>query len=440
MDMKGHHTLQTSLQGIAKRIRKDHKARIGNVYGLLNVENLRECFYELRKKAAPGVDKVTFKDYEENLEQNLEDLNERLKCKRYRARLVRREYIPKGDGTSRPLGIPVLEDKLLQLAAAKVLVAIYEELFLPFNRGYRPGSNARETSRDLAEKFIYGNYAWVVDADIEGFFDHVNHDWMIRMLTERIDDKSFLRLIRKWLKAGVLEKDGKVISPTSGTPQGGVISPILANIYLHYVLDLWFEKVVKQRLKGGCMMIRYADDFVVAFEHEEDARRFLDNLPGRLGKFGLKLSKGKTQLVRFKRGDSLNNGGFDFLGFRYNWERTRKGKWKVQRHTASKRLKRSIKRFTDWVKLNRHKPLPLLMTALCRKLSGYWQYYGVIGNFHCLRQFWFQVERGLYKWLNRRSQKRSITWERLNRLIKHYKIPLPRITESRQQLFDFMRV
>ena len=438
--MKGCQTLQTSLRGIADRARRDPKARFRNVYMLIDEANLRECFEALRRSAAPGVDRVTFDDYERDLETNLSAPAGRLKHKRYRARLVRRVYIPKGGGKLRPLGIPVLEDKLLQMAAAKVLAAIYEEDFLPVSRGYRPGGNARETSREWAAMLGGGSYAWVVDADIKGFFEHVDHDWMLRMLELRIDDKPFLRLIRKWLKAGVLETDGRVIHPTEGTPQGGAVSPVLANIYLHYALDLWFDRVVRRNTSGRCVMLRYADDFVVAFERREDAERFLAELPGRLGKFGLELSGEKTQLVRFERGNpSGGNGGFDFLGFRYHWEQTRRGNWKVQRRTAPSRLRRSVERFNEWIKANRSKRIPVLMGRLRRKLLGYWQYYGVRGNWRSLNKFWRRVEAGLHKWLNRRSQRRGLKWAHLKATLKRHGVPAPRIIpESNQMQFSFM--
>lgn len=438
-EMKDCQILQTSLRGIASRARRDPEARFRDMYRLLNEVNLRECFNALRRDAAPGVDQVTFGDYERDLEANLTALVERLKRKRYRARLIRRKHIPKGNGKTRPLGIPVLEDKLLQMAVAKVITAIYEEDFLPASRGYRPGCNARETSRDLAAILGGGSYAWVVDADIKGFFEHVDHDWMLKMLELRIDDGPFLRLVRKWLKAGVLEEDGKVINPTDGTPQGGVVSPVLANVYLHYALDLWFDRVFLRRAQGRCVMMRYADDFVVAFERREDAERFLGLLPGRLGKFGLELSGEKTRLVPFERGNPKGNKGFDFLGFQYHWEPTRKGRWKVQRRTAPSRLQRSVARFTEWIMKNRSEQLAVLMARLRRKLAGYWQYYGVTGNGSSLGKFWRLVVAGLYKWLNRRSQKRSLTWAQLNRILKRYNVPVPRITESRQMQFSFMR-
>ncbi|MGI5868532.1 MAG: group II intron reverse transcriptase/maturase [Kiritimatiellia bacterium] len=407
---------------------------------LFDEANLRECFRALRKDAAPGIDRVTFDDYERDLDANLAALVERLKRKRHHARLVRRVNIPQGGGKLRPLGLPVLEDKLLQMAVAKVLTAIYEEDFLPMSRGCRPGGNAKETSRDWAATLGGGGCAWVVDADIKGFFEHVDHDWMLKMLELRIDDKPFLRLVRKWLKAGVLETDGRVVHPTEGTPQGGVVSPVLANIYLHYALGLWLSRVVVRKSQGRCAMPRYADDFVVAFERREDAERFLEEQPGRLGKFGLELSGEKTRLVRFERGNpSGDNGGFDFLGFRCHWEKTRRGNWKVQRRTAPSRLQRSAARLDEWFKANRSERLPVILAGLRRKLAGYWQYYGVSGNWRSLAKFWRLVEEGLCKWLNRRSQKRGVTWARLGRMLERHGVPRPRIVpEFRQMQFSFM--
>lgn len=438
-DLKDCQTLRTSLRGIADRARRDPKARFRDVYRLLNEANLRECFHALRRDAAPGVDRVTFDDYGRGLDANLPALVERLKRKRYHARLVRRVNIPKGGGKLRPLGIPVLEDKLLQMAVAKVLAAVYEEDFLPASRGYRPGGDARETSRDRAARLGGGSHAWVVDADIKGFFEHVDHDRMLEMLELRIDDGPFPRLVRKWLKAGVLEADGRVLHPAEGTPQGGVVSPVPANIHLHYAPDLWFDRVVRRKTPGRCTMLRYADDFVVAFGRREDAERFLEELPGRPGKSGLELSGEKTRLVRFERGNpSGDNGGFDFLGFRYHWEPTRQGRWKVQRRTAPSRLRRSAERFTEWIKANRSERLAVLMERLRRKLSGHWQHYGVTGNGRSLCKFWRPVVAGLYKWLNRRSQKRGLTWARLNEILERHEVPGPRITESRQMQFSFM--
>lgn len=424
--------MPTSLRGIADRAKRDRKARFRDLYRLLNEENLKWCFYQLRKDAAPGVDKVTYRDYEKQLDSNLADLVERLKQKRYRARLVRRKYIPKGAGKTRPLGIPVLEDRLVQLAVAKILSAIYEQDFLNMSWGYRPGRGAREASRVLAGQLVIGKYHWVVDADLKSYFDTIDHDWLARMLEQRVEDRALIGLIRKWLKAGVLEEDGKVVDPVTGTPQGGVVSPVLANVYLHYVLDLWFERVVRKRTRGQAMLLRYADDSIAGFEYEAEAREYLQALAARLGKFGLRLSEEKTRVLRFCRHDMEGSGGFDFLGFRYHWERSRRGVAKVQRMTAPKKLRASTKRFNDWIRENRHLSIRRLMPKLKRKLEGYWNAYGVTGNFPSLNKFWRTVCRLLYKWLNRRSQRRSYTWEGLYAMLRHFGIKGPRITENRQ--------
>lgn len=425
--------MPTSLRGIASRARREPTARFGSLYRLLNEENLKQCFGELRKSAAPGVDKVTVREYGKSLDAHTSDLVERLKGNRYRARLVRRKYIPKGDGKTRPLGIPIVEDKLLQRAVAKILTAIYEPEFLGISWGYRPGKGAREASQVLAGRLAIGRYRWVVDADLKAYFDTIDHDWLMKMLEHKIKDQPLLRLIRKWLKAGILEEDGRVIDPVTGTPQGGVVSPVLANIYLHYVLDLWFEKVVRKGIRGHGMMLRYADDFVAAFENEDEARVFMGRLGERLKKFGLTLSKEKTRLVRFARHDPDRcNDGFDFLGFRYHWEDTRKGNRKVQRMTSPKKRQASEKRTREWLKENRHTPVKKLLKQLNRKLVGYWNYYGVTGNMTSLQKYWREVVRSLYKWLNRRSQKKSLTWERLYRMLKKHDVPGPRIIDDRQ--------
>jgi RNA-directed DNA polymerase len=425
--------MPTSLRGITSKARRDGKVRFRDLYRMLNEENLKQCFSELRKSAAPGVDRMTVRAYGEDLDARITDLVDRLKSKRYRAKLVRRKHIPKGNGKTRPLGIPVVEDKLIQLAVTKILTAIYEPDFLGVSWGYRPGRSAGEASQVLAGRLAIGRYQWVVDADLRSFFDTIDHDWLIRMLEERINDGALLGLIRKWLKAGILEEDGKVIDPLSGTPQGGVISPVLANIYLHYVLDLWFERKVRKECRGQAMLLRYADDFVAAFEYEDEARRFMSDLGERLKKFSLELAAEKTGLVRFGRYDAQGrNGGFNFLGFRYHWETTRKGNRKVQRMTEPKRRQNSERNMREWLKANRHERIGVLLKRLSRKLTGYWNYYGVSGNMDSLRKFWREVLRALYKWLNRRSQLKSMYWERLYKLLKQHKVPGPRIVTDRQ--------
>lgn len=421
--------MPTSLRGIAKRARQDKKARFRNLYGLLNEANLRSCFYQLRRSAAPGVDQVTFEQYEGNLDANLAGLVERLKGKRYRAKLVRRKYIPKANGKLRPLGIPALEDKLLQKAVAQMLEAIYEQDFLECSWGYRPKRGPREASRTLATRLYRGKIGWVVEADIRGFFDNISHAWMLRMLKERIEDGALLRLIGKWLKAGVLEEDGKVVHPATGTPQGGIVSPVLANIYLHYVLDLWFEHRVKKQCRGDVFMMRFADDFVCAFQFRDDAIRFERELSGRLGKFNLAVAPEKTRTLQFNRYVPEPNEAFEFLGFEFRWVKSREGGMAVNRRTSPKKLRASVQAFTEWIKAFRHSRISTLMQALVCKLRGYWNYYGVRGNSVSLSRFYDQCQRLLFKWLNRRSQKRSYTWEGFAKMLRAFSIPMPRIVE-----------
>jgi RNA-directed DNA polymerase len=423
--------VQTSLQGIAKRAETDKGHRFRNLYGLLNEENLHWSWQFLRKDAAPGVDKVDHWHYQKNLGANIRDLVERLKSKRYRAKLVRRRYIPKLNGKLRPLGIPATEDKLVQLAVAKILEAIYEQDFLSCSYGYRPHRGPLDAVKALTKALQFGRNGWVVEADIKGFFDNIDHDWMIRMLEQRVDDQPFLRLIRKWLKAGIMETDGHVVHPITGTPQGGIVSPILANIYLHYALDLWFERSFKPTCQGAALIIRFADDFVCAFEHRSDALRFYRELGDRLAKFGLAVADDKTRLLRFCRADLRGSERFDFLGFEFLMGKDRNGRPLVKRRTSRKKFRASVANFTVWVRKHRHQRLTQLFATLKAKYRGYWNYYGVIGNFHSLCQFFAATKRILFKWLNRRSQRTSYTWGGFQDLIDLFGVEGPRITEVR---------
>ena len=420
-------TVQTSLRGIAKKAASQKEHRFGNLYEMLNEEMLQDCWRYIRKDAASGVDRVSAQEYEQNLGENIRELVERLKRKRYRAKLVRRQYIPKGDGRMRPLGIPAIEDKLLQLAVKRILEAIYEQDFLRCSYGYRPKVGALDAVDKLTVKIQFGRYNFVVEADIKGFFDNVDHEWMIRMLEERIDDRALLRLIKKWLKAGVLDTDGKVIHPATGTPQGGIISPILANVYLHYVLDLWFHKVVRKHCRGEACLIRYADDFVCAFQYQEDAERFYGVLGKRLGKFGLEVSAEKTRIIPFDRQRPTGKTGFDFLGFEFFWGKDRGGRPHLKRRTSRKKLRASLKRFTEWCKESRNLRLGELFRRLNAKLRGYYNYYGVIGNYVSLMQFFQQAIQILFKWLNRRSQRRSYNRRTFDELLEYFAIERPRI-------------
>jgi RNA-directed DNA polymerase len=436
--MKERMTVQTSLLGIAKKARADKRYRFRNLYRELNEEMLRDSWRLLRKDAALGVDQVSAAEYEANLEENIHQMVERLKRKRYRAKLVRRHYIPKGEGKWRPLGIPAIEDKLLQLAVKRLLEAIYEQDFLSCSYGYRPRVGALEAVDQLTVKLQFGSYHQVVEADIKGCFDNLSHEWLMRMLGERIDDEPILRLIKKWLKAGVLDTDGKVLRPERGTPQGGIISPLLANVYLHYALDLWFEKVFQRSCKGGAFLHRYADDFVCGFVREEDGQRFYSELAERLRKFGLELAAEKTRVIpfsRYRRGET----SFDFLGFEFRWGTDRKGQARLKRRTARKKFRGSVKRVAEWCKKNRHRRVGEQFKRLNAKLRGYYNYYGVNGNYASLNEFFHQVKRLHLKWLNRRSQRPSYTWEGYYALVQHFALERPRIVGRPKSCLVFVR-
>lgn len=425
--------MRTSLQGIAEKAKKDKAYRFRNLYGALDEEYLIRCWGEIRKEAAYGVDRISAEEYQRNLVVNIRDLVERLKRKSYQAKLVRRQYIPKENGKLRPLGIPAVEDKLLQLGVARLLEAIYEQDFLGCSYGYRPSVGPLDAVDKLTIKLQFGRYGYVVEADIKGFFDNINHDWMIRMLAERVDDRALLWLIRKWLKAGVLDRDGKVMHPTTGTPQGGIVSPILSNVYLHYALDLWFEKMVKKRCNGEVFLIRFADDFVCGFESGREAEAFYRVLPERLGKFGLQLSMEKTRVIRFDRDSGKES--FDFLGFQFRWGKDRSGKAHLKRRTSRKKLRSWLKRFTAWCRDVRNWKLSDLFRVLSAKLHGYYNYYGVPSNSQGLNEFYARAIRSLHRWLNRRSQRISFRWEMYKDLLRRYRIPQPRLlprTRARQ--------
>lgn len=421
--------MRTSLQGIAKKAASDRKYRFRNLFGMLNEELLRDCWRGIRKNAAYGVDRVSAREYERDLEGNIKRLVDRLKSKSYRAKLVRRQYIPKGPGKvgTRPLGIPAVEDKLLQLAVARLLTAIYEQDFLRCSYGYRPGIGALDAVDKLTIKLQFGRYEHVVEADVKGFFDNVDHDWVVRMLSERIDDRALLWLIRKWLKAGVLDTDGTVLHPVAGTPQGGIVSPVIANVYLHYALDLWFHKVVKPRCQGEACLIRYADDFVCAFEERTEAEAFYSVLGQRLKKFGLELSPEKTRVIPFDRTTHAGRTSFEFLGFEFRWGRDRSGKAHLKRRTARKKLRGSLSRFTEWCRENRHLKRKELFAQLNVKLRGYYNYYGVSGNSASLQEFFTHAMRILLKWLNRRGQRHSYNWAGFRQALEHFQVIRPRI-------------
>ena len=422
--------MPTSLRRIAEKSALHKEHRFQNLFILLTAGFLQWCWRKLNKKSAPGVDRVKAWQYEENLASNIAGLVESVKGGWYRAKLVLRRFIPKGGGKLRPLGIPATSDKLLQRAVAMILEAVYESVFLTCSFGYRPHIGALDAIKELSYQLQFRGHNYVVEADIRGYFDNINHDLLMEMLSEKIDDKPFLRLIRKWLKAGVLET-GKVINPVTGTPQGGVISPIPANIYLHYVLDEWFEEVVKAHCRGKVYLCRYADDFVCLFQYEDDARRFYKALGLRLAKYGLSLAEDKTRMIRFSRLHMEDNTWFEFLGFEFRQGRNRAGRPQVLKRTSRKKYRNSIKRFSQWCKINRNMRMTELFNKLNAKLRGYYNYYGVRGNYDSLSSFFYHAMNLLFKWLNRRSQRKSYNWAGFAELLKHFRIAMPRITEKR---------
>ena len=396
---------QTSLRGIAMKAKANPKHRFQDLYRCLNARLLLDCWKDLNKNAASGVDKVTAEVYQEDLVANILALEKRLKQKRYRAKLVRRCYIPKENGKERPLGIPALKDRLLQSACAKMLSQIFEADFAETSYGYRPNRSAKEAIDDLQFNLQFGKYGYVVEADIRGFFDNIDHDWLLRMLRERIDDTAFLNLISKWLKAGILDTDGQILHPESGTPQGGIVSPVLANIYLHFGLDLWFLKRVKAHGRGESFILRYADDFICAFRYCEDAERFYGELPNRLDKFNLSIAPEKTNMIRFSRFHPGIDRQIIFLGFETYWMKDSDGTVKVKQRTSRKKLQGACNRIKEWIKTNRHLKGADFIKALNRKLQGHYNYYNVPGNLKSQWRFYNWAVDCAFKWLNRRGGK-----------------------------------
>ncbi|HUW65062.1 MAG TPA: group II intron reverse transcriptase/maturase [Spirochaetia bacterium] len=401
----------------------------------INVQFLRECHKEMSNQAAPGIDGVTKEEYEMNLDANLDDLVKRLKRGAYRPQPVRRTYIPKlGTNKVRPLGIPAYEDKLVQTALSKIVSAIYEADFLDFSYGFRPNRCIHDALRKLNYLIETRKVNYVVDADIKGFFDHVDHEWLMKFLSQRIVDPSIHRIIRRILKAGYMEAE-ELHESLEGTPQGGCISPVLANIYLHYVLDIWFEKAVKKACRGDAYIVRYADDFICCFQYEEDAMKFFRALPGRLGKFNLELSQEKSKVIGFGRfaAESAKKRGlskpdtFDFLGFTHYCSQSRQGKFRVKRRTSRKKFKAALLRMKEWIQKHRTVPLQDLIREIGVKLQGYYRQCGVTDNFAMLAKYRHKTIELLFKWLNRRSQRRSWDWDKFRELVKTWNLPRPRI-------------
>lgn len=429
--------ISTRQQKVAALARPEPKLALTTLAHHIDEVWLREAYRRTRKDGAAGVDGVTAAQYEADLEANLAGLLERFKSGRYRAPAVRRVYIPKAGMPKkrRPIGIPTLEDKVLQRAVLMVLEPIYEQDFLDCSYGFRPGRSAHQALAALWKGLMDMGGGWVIDLDIQSFFDDVDRKKLRRFLDQRVRDGVIRRAIGKWLNAGVME-EGVVSHPERGTPQGGVVSPLLSNLYLHEVLDVWFEQEVKPRLQGRAFAIRFADDAVLSFAREEDARRVLEVLPKRFGKYGLTLHPEKTRLVDFcspsrtGRGGSQRERSFEMLGFTHLWGRSRKGRWVVKRKTAQARFSHALRRIGQWCRKHRHWRVADQHAALSRKLRAHYAYYGITGNALALVRFRHEVDRRWRKWLNRRSWATRLSWEKFSRLREHYPLPPVRVVHS----------
>lgn len=427
-------TVRTKLASIAEIAEKDKNAKFYSLAYLMNKNTLREAFNRLNKNASAGADGVIKVEYESKLEENINGLVKRLKQNSYKPQPVKRVYIPKDSGNKmRPLGIPALEDKIVQSALTIILESIYEVDFLPMSFGFRPNKDCHKALQDLSRNIGTKKVEYIVDADIRGFFDNVDHECLMKFLRYRVSDSRILALIKRFLKAGILEK-GNFSNTTVGVPQGGSISPLLGNIYLHYVLDSWFEEVVKRYCKGECYLTRYADDSVACFQHKEDAEKYYEALKKRLGRFKLSVADEKTRIIRFGRfaeRDCKREGKgkpetFDFLGFTHYCGRSRKGRFKLKWKTSRKKFTSKVKSFNKWMKENRRLPLSIIWEKVNLKLVGHYNYYGVSDNWKNLLRFKRQVERIIYYWLKRRSQKSKLTWDKFNDMLKNYPLKEPK--------------
>jgi group II intron reverse transcriptase/maturase len=420
---------------IAERARKYRSEALTNLHEFINEPLLQESFNTLNKKGASGVDAETWMDHHKQRETRIPQLLTAFKSGNYRAPNIRRVYIPKGDGKLRPLGLPTVEDKLLQTAVTRVLQPVYEDIFYPCSYGFRPGKSQHQALEELTRQVSWKGMRYIIDADMQNYFGSINHQCLRELLDPRIKDGVIRKMIDKWLKAGVLD-NGQLVYPTEGTPQGGTISPLISNIYLHYVLDEWFSKQIQPLLKEDSFLIRFADDFLLGFTNKEDAMRVMQVLPKRLGKYGLTLHPEKTRLIDVeaeKGHPGSEKKTFDFLGFTHYMGMSCKGKRILKRKTNSKKLNASLKRMSEWIKLNRHKlSMPLLIAELNQKLRGHYAYYGMTFNTRRLNSYYYQTKRLLHNWLNHRGGKRVWTWAKVKKLTEEW-IPLvkPRIYHSR---------
>ncbi|CEI84586.1 Group II intron-encoded protein LtrA [Oceanobacillus oncorhynchi] len=427
--------METELRRIAELAKENKDMVFTSLAHLLNEENLKQCHKELPNKKATGINEVTKGEYEANLDDNIKDLVMRMKRKKYRPVPVRRTYINKtGTKKKRPLGIPEHEDKIVQRGIAKILNAIYENDFLDSSFGFRPKRNCHDALKILNLYIEKRHTNYIVDVDIRGFFDNIDHKWMMTFLAHRINDPSLLRIIGRFLKGGYME-EGKYYRTEGGTPQGGIISPIIGNIYLHYVLDLWFEKKIRKESRGQAYMVRYADDFVCCFQYKSDAQTFYRRLKERLNKFHLEMAEEKTNILPFgsyawKDNECKKKGKpptFDFLGFTHYCSRSRNGRFRVKRKSSSKKVKEKLKSQKKWLQMHRTTDIRLIMERLNLALQGYYNYYCITDNAYEVKNFWDKVKQLLFKWMNRRSQKKSFSWEKFQRFLQKYPLISPRI-------------
>lgn len=429
--------MATELELIAKRAAEDTECRFEGLMRIMDAAFLKANYYQLGRNRAEGVDEVSWKEYGARLEENIEGLLKRMKRMQYRPQAVRRVYIPKANGKQRPIGIPATEDKIVQKAMSKIMEAIYEQDFQECSYGFRPGRNCHQALKKAGELINFKAINHVIEADIKGFFDNVDHKKLVELLRKRIGELSFIRYVVRFLKSGYME-EGVIKESKVGTPQGGNLSPMLANVFLHYVLDEWFEKDVRRQLKGQAYVVRYADDFIILMQNKEEARMVREMLGVRFKEYGLELSAEKTKVIsfgRYERENAARQGRrantFDFLGITHYCDVSRKGKFKVGRKTSRKRFAGSCREMNQWLKRVRN----LVETrrwwpVLAAKLRGHYQYYGVSENSRGIGTFYYRVVRMVFKWLNRRRQRKTVRWEQFGEYLKRYPLPQPRIVHN----------
>lgn len=430
--------METKLERIASKSANTKRPEFTSLYHLINNELLMQCHKEVDGNKAVGIDEITKREYSENLEGNIENLVDRLKRKSYKPMPSLRVYIPKSNGKMRPLGIACYEDKIVQLALKKILEAIYEPKFLNCMHGFRANRRCHTAVKELYDRINIGKITRVVDADIKGFFDHMKHEWILKFLNYYIKDKNILRLVKKYLKAGIID-NGQLVKSDEGTAQGNIISPVLANIYMHNVLTLWFQYIIAKECKGECFLVVYADDFIAGFQYPWEAERFYEQLRSRMVKFGFELEENKSRIVesgrylaslKAKRGESTRLGTFDFLGFTFYCGRTTKGNPWIMPKTSSKKFRQKVKEIKIWLYNNKEQKLGKLMYMLNVKLVGHYRYYGISFNSRMISNYKQQVRELLYKVLNRRSEKKSYTREGFIEMMKYYKLVNPKIYYS----------